>query len=82
MLQAGAYEHLQLTRSLLGAADMVLRAHAHAIEEAAGGAGDQAGLRAHRARVQNHLLNPVLEAAGKLPDLDTHILLLPLYIST
>ena len=56
---------------------MVLRAHAHAIEEAAGGAGDQAKLRAHRARVQNHLLNPVLEAARELPDLDTPVLLLP-----
>ena len=82
MLQAGTSEHLQLTRSLLGTADMVLRAHAHAIEEAAGGAGDQAGLRALRARVLNHLLNPVLEAAGELPDLDTHVLLLPYCIST
>ena len=78
-LQAGTHEHMQLTRSLLGTADMVLRAHAHAIEEAAGGAGDQAGLRAHRARVQDHLLNPVLVAAGELPDLDVHVLLLPYY---
>ena len=72
LLQAGTHEHLQLTRSLLGTADMVLRAHAHAIEEAAGGAGDQAGLQAHRARVQNHLLNPVLEAAGELPALEKY----------